>query len=119
MELLTLATTALTLATPYLIKTGEKLAENVGEEIWNLIKKPFSSQSGELLINTPNSESDIEVLKNALLIKLTEDSAFAGNLKSLVEKGQAELNNNAQQIINEGNIEKQINIQNNSGSIQM
>lgn len=33
MEPVTLITTALAIATPYLIKSGEKIAENVGEDI--------------------------------------------------------------------------------------
>lgn len=119
MELITLATTALTLATPYFIKTGEKLAENVGEEIWNLIKKPFLSKSREIDITIPNSEDEMTKFKDELIIRLSNDPSLVSNLKIIVEKAQKELSNNTQQILNEGSIEKQINIQNNSGSIQM
>ena len=41
MEILTLATTALTLAKPFLEKIGEGTSRKIGEDIWNLIKKQF------------------------------------------------------------------------------
>ena len=44
MESTSLVTTALSLAIPFLTKTGEKIAENIGESIWNLLKKPFSKK---------------------------------------------------------------------------
>ena len=39
MEPITIITTALALATPYLAKTGEKVAEKIGEDVWNMLKK--------------------------------------------------------------------------------
>jgi hypothetical protein len=44
-EPIALATTALTIATPYLLKSGEAIAEKIGEDIWKLIKKPFKGKN--------------------------------------------------------------------------
>lgn len=114
MDILTLATTALTLATPFLSKIGEGVSGKVGEDIWNVIKKPFTKEkSEELMTNQEN-------LKNELVIKLNEDLDFQRELREQVEKSQNEILNQTQQIINNnGNIEKQVNIGNLSGNINL
>lgn len=120
MEPITLITTAIALATPYLLKTGEKIAEGIGEDIWKLIKKPFTkNKSAEFDIDI-NNQQDKEKLLALLNEKLADDAEFKKELEIAVEKAQQELNAYYQQNINNnGQIEKQINIQNNSGNIQM
>lgn len=118
MEPITIVTTALTLATPYLIKTGEKIAESIGEDIWKLIKSPFSKDITEKIENAATKD-DIEKLKPLLLEKLTQDKSFADILTSAIEKAQNTLTQNQQNITNNSTIEKQINIQNNHGNISM
>ena len=87
MEPITLITTALALATPYLIKSGEKIAEGIGEEIWNLIKKPFikndetpfsiditQKEEKDKLINLLSEEIErtdfMEILKSKLIFNI-------------------------------------------------
>lgn len=120
MEPITLITTALALATPYLVKTGEKFAESVGEDIWKWIKKPFTKSDEKNLITEFNFDRDSDKLKVALLEKLNEDNAFKQDFEKAVTKAQNDLHAYYQQNINNsGNIEKQINIQDNKGNIQM
>lgn len=115
MDPITLITAAITLATPYLMKTGEKLAEKVGEEIWNLIKKPFANEKKAELFTESPTEKQLDVIKKELIDVLTKNPEYKTELLNAVTKAQTSLN---QQIINNnGNIEKQINIQNNSGDI--
>jgi len=120
MEPITLITAAIALATPYLIKTGEKIAEGIGEEIWKLIKKPFTKdKSSEFSIDI-NNQHEKEKLIGLLKEKLDNDIEFMTELETAVAKGQKELNAYYQQNINNsGQIDKQINIQSNSGNIQM
>ncbi|CAN1540243.1 hypothetical protein MCERE19_01715 [Spirosomataceae bacterium] len=114
MDILTLATTALTLATPFLTKVGEEISTKVGEDIWNVIKKPFTKEKSEALMTNQ------EDLKKELVIKLNEDLAFQKELREQVEKSQNEIFNQTQQVINNnGNIEKQVNIGNVSGNINL
>lgn len=117
MEPITLISTALTLATPYLIKTGESVAEKIGEDVWNLIKKTFSGEPIENLDFTIEEEK--ENLTNLLLEELNKNKSFKFDLEKAVEKGQNDLKAYQQNINNNGKIEKQINIQQNSGNIQM
>ncbi|MDP4285425.1 MAG: hypothetical protein Q8891_13445 [Bacteroidota bacterium] len=120
MEPITLITTALTLATPYLIKTGEKFAESVGEDIWKWIKKPFTKKEEQTLIADFKLDRDSDKLKVALLEKLRDDNNFKQEFETAVTKAQSDLNAFYQQSINNsGNVEKQINIQDNKGNIQM
>jgi hypothetical protein len=120
MEFILLAQTAIELIAPFLTKSGEKIAENIGEEIWNFIRKPFNTEKDKFLIEQIEKDSDVQSLEIRLIEKLQQDSEFASNLKNIIENAQKDLRENAQQINNNNaKIEKQINIQNNSGSIQM
>lgn len=120
MEPVTLITTAISLVTPYLLKTGEGIAESVGEDIWNLIKKPFTKDKEAELSIDINNQEEKDKLIHQLTAKINKDPIFKHELENAVEKGQNDLNALYQQNINNnGQIEKQINIQNNSGNIQL
>ena len=120
MEPITLITTAIALATPYLLKTGEKIAEGIGEDIWKLIKKPFTKDKGSDFSIDINNPHEKEKLFGLLKDKLDNDIEFKKELETAIEKGQKELEVYYQQnISNNGQIEKQINIQSNTGNIQM
>jgi hypothetical protein len=118
MEQITLITTAIALATPYLLKTGESIAEGIGEDIWKLIKKPFTkNKEAEFSIDI-NQQNEKDELVNLLLEEINRDTNFKIELETAVKKGQKELKAYFQQNINNiGNIEKQVNIQTNSGDI--
>ncbi|MDD2634026.1 MAG: hypothetical protein PHW82_00845 [Bacteroidales bacterium] len=118
MEPITLLTTALALATPYLIKTGEKIAENIGEGIWNLIKRPFAKSKEIDSDFDINNEKDRENLIQLLTKKINDDIDFRNELERAVKNGEKELNTYYQQnITNNGKIDKQVNIQNITGDI--
>ena len=120
MDPLTLITTAVTIATPYLIKSGEKFAEKVGEDAWKWIKESFADEKQKSAIENIEVEPNAEKLKNILLDRANTDNEFKEGLEAIVSKAQKDLNAYYQQNINnEGNIEKQINIQENTGNIQM
>lgn len=118
MEPITLVTTAIALATPYLVKSGEVVAEKIGESIWNLIKKPFAKDTEDITAINFNDEKDIEKLQKALLNKINQDGNYKFELLEGVKKAEKELQNN-QQINNYDEVQKQINIGHNSGNIQM
>lgn len=120
MEPITLIKTAIALATPYLLKTGEKIAEGIGEDIWKLIKKPFTKDKNTEFKIDINNQQDKERLLALLKEKLVDDAEFMKKLEIAVGNAQKKLNDYYQQNINNnGQVEKQINIQNNSGNIQM
>jgi hypothetical protein len=118
MDILTLATAAYTLAKPFLDKTGERVARKVGEDIWNLIKMPFAQKGKENI--EALAVTDHEAFTKELENQLRQDEKFANQLRELVGSSQNLLSGNFQQNINSyGDVEKQINIQINSGNIQM
>jgi len=117
MEPITLITTAIAMATPYLLKTGESIAEGIGEDIWKLIKKPFTKEKETQFTIDINQQEEKEKLVNLLLNEVGKDNNFKQELEAAVEKGQKELNAYQQNINNNGTIDKQINIQSNSGDI--
>lgn len=120
MEPITLITTAIAMATPYLLKTGESIAEGIGEDIWKLIKKTFTKDKENQLSIDINKQEDKDKLVTLLLEEIGKDNNFKQELETAVEKGQKDLNAYYQQNINNnGEIDKQINIQVNSGNIQM
>jgi hypothetical protein len=119
MEPITLITTAIALASPYLLKTGESIAEGIGEDIWELIKKQFTKDKVDQL-SIDLYKQDKDKLMSLLLEEISKDNNFKQELNIAVQKGQKDLNVYYQQNINNnGEIDKQINIQHNSGNIQM
>lgn len=113
MDIITLATTALTLATPFIEKVGEGTARKVGEDIWNLLKKPF--QKKEKNIEEMN-QNDIQT---TLVELLEEDENFKNELENFVVNAQTKIDNINQTINNNGNIDKQVNIGNVNGNITL
>ena len=118
MDIFMLASTAYILAKPFLDKTGEGVARKVGEDIWNLIKTPFVKKGKENIEDL--ATTDQEAFTKELEQQLQQDEALARQLSELVSTSQNLLIGNFQQNINSYNkVEKQINIQTNTGSIQM
>lgn len=119
MEPITLITTALTLASPFLLKTGESIAEKVGEDLWEVIKSPFGKKHIEIPTNI-NSEDEKTKLINLIEEELSNNTQYKEELTAAIENGNQLLNSYSQQNINNSaEVQKQINIQSNTGSIQM
>ncbi|MBZ9629800.1 hypothetical protein LB465_03330 [Salegentibacter sp. LM13S] len=116
MEPITIITTALSLASPYLAKTGEKVAEKIGEDVWNLLKKPFSKERKEELFTECPNEKQLKKIEEELLLKVQNNETFKNELLETIT--QAEINLNQQNINNQGKVEKQVNIQSNTGDIK-
>ena len=115
MDIIALASTAFTFALPYLVKSGEKISENIGQEVWEFIKRPFSKEAKDMTI----SENQ-EQFKKELIDKIQEDSDFEKKLRTVVETAQNKLTDSIQQNINNnGSIEKQVNVGNVSGDINL
>lgn len=113
MEIITLATTALTLATPFIKKVGEGTARKIGEDIWNLIKKPFQKKNKNI------EEMSLEDVQSTLVEILNEDEPFKSELENFVINAQTKIDNITQSINNNGNIDKQVNIGNVNGNITL
>lgn len=119
MDPITLATAAVAIAAPFLIKSGEKFAENIGEDLWKWIKNRFSKKEEEAICIDQQDGLE-ERLAKILIEKINSDSNFREQLETVVDKAQNNLQNNSQQNINNhGDIEKQIIIQENKGNITM
>ncbi|MES2514714.1 MAG: hypothetical protein V4580_11245 [Bacteroidota bacterium] len=114
-----LITTVIALLTPYIIKSGEKFAEGVGEDLWNWIKKPFTKEQETELLTEAKTDVGMTKIVTLLSDKVATDASYKTELEKLVEAAQQKMNNYYQTINNTGNIEKQINIQENKGNIQM
>lgn len=115
MELITLASTAIKLAVPFFTKSGEKIASKAGEDLWTLIKKPFTKIEQKELIE--DKTLDYSALENALVEKIKVNKIYQKELENAIRAIQS--NDSPQNIQNIGTVNKQINIQNNSGNIQM
>lgn len=116
MEPITILSTAITLASPYLVKTGEKVAEKIGEDVWNMLKKPFKKEKRKELFPESPNEAQLEEIKKELLIKINTNESFKNELLETIK--EAKTNLNQQNINNRGNVGKQLNIQTNSGDIK-
>lgn len=117
MEPLMLITTALSLVKPFLVKAGESFAEGVGEDIWELIKRPFNKVSDEPFKFDINNHKDKERLINILLDEVNKDNDFKNKLEDAVLKCES-LRSSVLNVNNNDKIEKQVNIHQNNGNIQ-
>lgn len=118
MDFATLLTTAFTFVTPFVLKSGEAIAEKAGEDIWNVLKKPFERKGKEL--TKENFLQKQEEVKQQLLEELSTDTNLQQTLRTAVENAQRQVSGNYQQNIHaHGEVGKQINIQTNAGNITM
>jgi hypothetical protein len=118
MDTAALALTAFTLVKPFLEKTGEGIAKKIGEDIWSVIKRTFTNKGENNPENLALTNQDD--FKLSLEAELKSDSKFMTELTEIVEKAQIQLSGNFQQNNNiYGKVEKQINIQQNTGNITM
>ncbi len=100
MDAVTLVTTAIALASPFLLKSGEAMAEKIGEDLWNVIKKPFV-KSGEAEVFSAldySKPENLEKLKGELALKLKMTKTTRLNWKR-VQTAQTQLNNYQQNIM--------------------
>lgn len=118
MEIATLAVTAYTLLKPFIDKTGDGVAKKIGEDIWAVIKGSFSKseeKTGEELVIIDENQFQLN-----LQTELRNNPQMATDLLTMVRNAEQTLSQNSQQNVNSyGKVEKQINIQNNTGDIQM
>lgn len=117
-EIATLALSAFNFAQPFLEGTANGVARKVGEDIWLLIKKPFLKNGKKDVEAFAKNEQ--EEFKKELQKELENDPQLASELANTIESAKTVLSGNFQQNINSyDKVEKQINIQHNSGNITM
>lgn len=118
MEIAELALNAYNLVRPFLEKSGDSVASKIGEDIWALMKKPFLKKGKQEVENFAIIEP--EEFKAELQNELKSNPELASQLTVKVKNAQTILNGNFNQTINSyDKVEKQINIQQNSGDITM
>lgn len=113
MDIITLATTTLTLLKPFIEKVGEGTARKVGEDIWNLLKKPFHAKEKNIEEMSENG------IQTTLVEVLKEDDIFKNELEKFVVNAQTKIVDIKQSITNNGSIDKQVNISNVNGNITL
>jgi hypothetical protein len=100
MDPLTLADTAVTFLAPYLVKAGEKAAEEVGKKlpdlpgkIWHAIiasfkGKPAAEEAIKDFVAQPEDEDNRAAFRKELRKALEAEPAFARELLALIENAQ-------------------------------
>lgn len=115
MDIATLAVTVYGLARPFLEKTGEGVARKIGEDIWNLIKSPFLRKKGDDVKSENITELEFtEILSE----ELQSHPELIPQLNHLISEAQITIQNSgSQNITNNAEIQKQLNIKTNTGPI--
>lgn len=117
MDPITLITTTMTVLTPYLVKSGEKVAEEMGASLWTWLKEKFSNNKQ---LPTAPSKSDKSIIQLQLMSDIVQNKDFALALEKKIQEIKQELyNQGSMNVENNGTVEKQVNITNNSGSITL
>src|SRR5215813_8265222 len=104
MDPTTLATTAVTVLSPYLVKAGEKAAEKVGEKLtggigtlWNTVMtrlkgKPAAEDAVQDLVVKPDDPLHQSAFANQLRKVLETEPAFAAEVERLLSSTQPQKN---------------------------
>lgn len=111
MEILSLISAAMFLLKPFLKKTGEKVAEEVGSTLWGWISDKIVNKK-----DLPNKCTDAEIVdvQTYLESELTKNPSLAKALEAKIQEIQS--SSQGKLIIeNKGSVEKQVNINNMSG----
>lgn len=118
MEPILLVTVALQVLSPFFKKAGDKFAEKIGEDVWRWIKMSFSGKKEPELPSTDGTGE--EELKAVLFDRLSSDNKFRAELEEAIREAQSKLGiYHGLHVENSDKVEKQINIQNNTGNIIM
>lgn len=104
MDLVTLATGAVSLLVPYLAKAGRSIAEKVGKDVWDIVSSKvetlydaiknkfkgndYASQSLKRLEEKPEDEDRQAAMKSVLKEVLAEDSQFQKTLSQLLAEAK-------------------------------
>ena len=70
MDPITLITTTMAVLTPYLVKSGEKIAEEMGASLWTWLKDKFSNNKQ---LPTAPSESDKSIIQLQLMSDIAQN----------------------------------------------
>lgn len=116
MDPLTLLTTAMTMLTPYIVKSGEKVAEEMGADLWNWLKSKFATNKQ---LPETVSEADQNTVQRQLMSEISSNTEFAKALEAKIAEIKSGCNQYGMKIENNGTVEKQLNITNNSGNITL
>jgi hypothetical protein len=98
----TIATTAVTVLSPYLAKAGEKAVEEVGKKlpdqighVWRAIMakftgKPAAEEAVKDLVATPDDTDNQAAFRKELRKVLETDTAFAAEMERLLSSARSE-----------------------------
>jgi hypothetical protein len=101
MDPVTIATTAVSVLSPYLVKIGEKAAEEVGKrlpdlpaQLWNAITakfqgKPAAEEAVQDITAKPDDEDNRAAFRKELRKALEADPTFAAELERLLANASA------------------------------
>lgn len=117
METIALIESITPILLPFLAKSGEAIAKKVGEDLWGTIKSTFTPKEREEITDITDEQSLTLKIEELLITKMDSDPNFKTILMTELKKAQQNLSQ--QNINNNAVIEKQINIQDNSGTINM
>jgi hypothetical protein len=90
MDFASIAGMALTALTPYLVKGGEEIAQGMGKNLWEFIKKPFVKDRDKALVEKLEKDPGDEETRGAVKYKLSEfledNPGFAKELDDLLKR---------------------------------
>ena len=116
MDPITLLTSAITMLSPYMVKSGEKVAEEMGASLWNWLKSKLAAKK-QFPENV--SKADLNTVQLQLMSEISTDSEFAKALETKIAEIKSCCNQHAMKVENNATIQKQVNITHNSGSITL
>ena len=117
MEIGLLIESAMALLTPFLMKSGEKVAEGIGCSLWSWIKSKISKKA--VVPDTPGPD-DASDIQSVLETVIAANGSFAKELEEKIAELQQSTSIQGQITVqNTGTIDKMVNVTSNSGTINL
>lgn len=114
MDPITLLTATMSVLSPYIVKSGEKIAEEMGASLWTWLKEKCCNNKQ---LPTAPSESDNTTIQSYLMFEIAQNEEFAFALEKKMQEMLC--NQGSMNVENNGTVEKQVNITNNFGHISL
>jgi Tfp pilus assembly protein PilN len=92
MEIVSIATVAITAVIPFLKKSFEKVSEELGKSLWELIKKPFKSKEEQASVDKLKANPEDQTARSEVISKLSQslekDPELLNQLNALLRDPQ-------------------------------
>jgi len=96
MDPITVITATISMLTPYLVKSGEKIAEEMGGSLWAWLKSKIKDKSA--IKENPDAD-DKNAIQMQLMTLISQNPSFVQELENMIKKIQEQHVESSEQVL--------------------